>query len=473
MDSAGLLAARKRAVAKAAGTRWCPHEPFPNQQAFLALTCLDALYGGAAGGGKSDALLMAALQFVHEPGYAAILFRRTYADLALPGAIMDRSQEWLAGTDATWNGEKKTWTFPSGATLSFGYLDNERDRFRYKSSEFQFIGFDEGTEFPEKWCLYLFSRLRRLKGSTVPLRFRVATNPGGIGHKWVKKRYVDPDTANAPFVPSKLDDNPHIDQAAYLEALAMLDPTTRRQLRDGAWVQDAGGLVYAHFDRKRNVGPMPNHQEIVRVGRVEKRAWRFILAMDFGFTDDCAFVVLGWRKHSRVVYVIHSEKRAGLVPSAAGARAKELEEQFKPDRVVGDIGGLGKGYSEEMRWRFSVPVQPAEKTNKLGYIKLINGALETAELILAAGVNDELVTELEDLPWLDEKHEKEAPGFPNHLADATLYGWRAARAWSEDDEPAAGPSPGSAAWSAEQAAMAREKAIRESMGRPNGPRWAR
>ena len=72
-------------------SRYSPTQPTPKQRAFLALDCLEALYGGAAGGGKSEALLMAALQYVHVPGYAAILFRRTYADLSLPGALMDLS----------------------------------------------------------------------------------------------------------------------------------------------------------------------------------------------------------------------------------------------------------------------------------------------------------------------------------------------------------------------------------------------
>src|SRR5690349_23466030 len=106
---------------------WSPHTPTERQKLFLDLTCLEAFYGGAAGGGKSDALLMAALQYVDVPGYAAILFRRTYTDLALPGGLIDRAAEWLSPTDAHWSGTTATWTFPSGATLSFGYLKTEDD----------------------------------------------------------------------------------------------------------------------------------------------------------------------------------------------------------------------------------------------------------------------------------------------------------------------------------------------------------
>ena len=116
----------------------------------------EAFYGGAAGGGKSDCLLMAALQYVDIPDYAAILFRKTYADLTLPGALMDRARDWLSGTDARWKDEEKTWLFPSGASITFGYLENEQDKFRYKSAEFQFCGFDELTQFSETQYTYLF-----------------------------------------------------------------------------------------------------------------------------------------------------------------------------------------------------------------------------------------------------------------------------------------------------------------------------
>ena len=212
---------------------WIPHEPTPKQAEFLLLPDREAFYGGAAGGGKSDALLMAALQYVEVPNYAAILFRRTFADLALPGALMDRSQEWLSGTEARWNERDKTWTFPSGATISFGYLEHENHKYRYQSAEFQFIGFDELTQFTETQYRYLFSRLRRLEGSKVPLRMRSASNPGGVGHEWVKQRFIV--EKNHLFVPAKLEDNPHLDREEYVHSLMELDPVTRQQLLEGDW----------------------------------------------------------------------------------------------------------------------------------------------------------------------------------------------------------------------------------------------
>ncbi len=223
------------------------HQPTENEKQviFLLLNHVrEAMYGGAAGGGKSDGLLMAALQYVDMSGYAALLLRRTYSDLALPDAIMSRAQEWLMPTDAHWNAKDKTWTFPSSATLSFGYLQHENDKYRYQSSAFQFIGFDELTQFTQTQYLYLFSRLRRLRDVTIPLRMRSATNPGNIGHEWVKARFVTPaNTRDRIFVPAGLDDNPHIDRDEYIKSLMELDIVTRERLLHGDWeVSESGGI---------------------------------------------------------------------------------------------------------------------------------------------------------------------------------------------------------------------------------------
>jgi predicted phage terminase large subunit-like protein len=211
--------------------RYIPHEPTIPQARFLLSLDRELCYGGQAGGGKSDALLMAALQFVEVPGYNAILFRRTYQDLSLPEALMDRAASWLNGTNAQWKGTEHQWAFPSGAVVTFGYLQTPSDKYRYQSAAFQFVGFDELTQFEESSYTYLFSRLRKLSGSHIPLRMRAATNPGGIGHAWVKARFVD----SGKLVAASLMDNPYIDQQAYLESLNMLDAVTRAQLKDGNW----------------------------------------------------------------------------------------------------------------------------------------------------------------------------------------------------------------------------------------------
>lgn len=240
--------------------------PTPRQGAFLAYPTLEVGYGGAAGGGKSVALLMAALQYVDTPGYNALLIRRTFADLNKPDALIPMSHEWLAGTDARWNGQDHRWTFPSGATLSFGYCESDRDVYQYQGAAFSFVGWDELTQFGETPYLYLFSRLRRREGLPVPLRIRAGFNPGGIGHDWVRARFVDGQTDQRRFVPAKLEDNRYLDQHSYEESLNKLDAVTRAQLRHGDWnVRPEGNLFKREWFNGRIVQDAPRH--IVRRAR--------------------------------------------------------------------------------------------------------------------------------------------------------------------------------------------------------------
>jgi hypothetical protein len=399
-----------------------PHRPHPKQAEFLSLDCLEALYGGAAGGGKSDALLMAALAYVHVPGYAALLLRRTFRDLNQPDAIMARSHEWLRRTDAKWHDRDKRWTFPSGATLTFGYLDSEADMYQYQGAALQFIGWDELTQFPERPYRYLFSRLRRLDGTTVPLRVRAATNPGGIGHEWVRRLFIDPGDPSRPFVPASLDDNPSIDAVSYRESLARLDSVTRAQLEKGVWVRDAAGLVY-HFDEGRNVVPLAMAKKMPITHRV--------LALDFGVTAPTSFNILGWCEGDQTVYVLRSWKVANLAPSQAAETVRELEREHEFDAIVGDLGGLGKGFAAEAQLRFHLPMEAADKNNKHGYIALLNGDLEHGRLKVVRETCEPLIKEWAELPW-NERRTGETSGFDNHCADGVLYGWRRCQAFFEE-----------------------------------------
>lgn len=219
---------------------YIPHVPTPKQAAFLLLNNLDVFYGGAGGGGKTETILMAALQFVDLPNYSALILRDTYKNLALPGAIMDRAHEWLGDTDAYWREEDKRYTFPKGANLTFGYLDGPRDHTNYKSAEFDFIGIDEVVDIRWYSVNYMFSRLRRLKTSTIPSRFRLGSNPDpllGRCHQELFDKYVNPKTKkkDAVFIPASMRDNPYLDAETYDKNLDNLDPITQRAIRDGIW----------------------------------------------------------------------------------------------------------------------------------------------------------------------------------------------------------------------------------------------
>lgn len=237
-------------------TEYIIHRPYPKQAAFMLLDGKEAFYGGAAGGGKSDALLMCALQHVDTPGYSAIIFRKTFADLVKPGSLIDRALNWLApwmnekdpAKRVRWVDKEKKFVFPSGAILQFGYMETATDRFNYQGGEYQFIGFDEVTHMLEICYTYMFSRLRRLAGVDIPLRVRAASNPpdDGDNAEWVFNRFVNPKTKkdHVIFIPAGMDDNPHLDKEAYVESLEELDPVTRQRLRDGVWTITRKGNMF-------------------------------------------------------------------------------------------------------------------------------------------------------------------------------------------------------------------------------------
>lgn len=239
--------------------KYSPHTPTPKQQVFMNLTMREAFFGGAAGGGKSDALLMDALQYVDVKGYAAIIFRKSFTDLIKPGALIDRAKEWLmpfvANGEVKWREKERKFEFIEKygrhtdvkSVLQFGYLENDNDRYNYQGGEYQYAGFDELVHMSEGNYRYLFSRLRRLKGVDLPIKIRGASNPPdddqGI---WVYDRFVNPKTRrqNTLFIPANMDDNPHLDAEEYDEMLKELDPVTRARLRDGNWTVVRKGNMF-------------------------------------------------------------------------------------------------------------------------------------------------------------------------------------------------------------------------------------
>lgn len=422
-------------------TKYFPHLPSPKQRQFLKYTCTEALYGGAAGGGKSDALLLGALQGISIPNYSAILFRKTYQDLALSNALMDRSHQWWAKTDAHWSADNKTWTFPSGARITFGYMDSAKDHFRYQSAEFQYVGFDECSHFPQEQVLYMISRLRAPKDfpSWLPFRLHSASNPGGIGHEWIQKRYGIPTEGTRKilkqcdangnlvrvFVPAFAEDNPGLDVQEYHKKLALLDPLTRAQLQEGKWIIDSTGLVYYCYNNLCNVDQLPP--------LIPAKEWRYVLGCDWGATNDaCAFAVCAYSPHEKEVYLVHTEEHNRMSPSDAARCVNELSEKFLGfESIVGDAATAG--YNLELQKHFAIPIHNAEKREKLGYIKLFNGQLANGLLKVIPAECESWVKQARNLIWSPTQKNKEHQSLHNDSTDAALYAWRACRNYSQHE----------------------------------------
>lgn len=205
---------------------------------------------------NSWGLLMAALQYVDIPGYHALLLRPELTQFEQKGGLIEVAHDWLARTDAWWHGTRREWTFPSGATLRFGYLANPGHLGQFKGAAYSFVGFDELTLWPsDRLYRMMFRVLRQAEGGpleNVPVRMRSASNPGDAGHEWVKTHFVDPVTREdgVVFVPASIGDNPHLDYETYLETLSHLPPVERQRLIAGDWdvLEEGGKFERAKFE---------------------------------------------------------------------------------------------------------------------------------------------------------------------------------------------------------------------------------
>jgi hypothetical protein len=237
-------------------------EPTPKQGEFLSASEFEVLYGGAAGGGKSDALVIDGLGLsygaVQERTYRGLIFRRSYPELT---ELIDRSKEIYNQIipGCKFKETDRVWEFPSGAKLYYGYLENDKDRFRYQGKQFQYVGWDELTQWPtDVGYKYLLSRIRS-PNNTLPKYCRSTCNPGGFGHEWVRERWAIEDEGGPTlfdetigdisftrrFIPARLTDNPHLVGTGYEEQLQLLSEMEKRALLEGRWdVVDIEGAIY-------------------------------------------------------------------------------------------------------------------------------------------------------------------------------------------------------------------------------------
>jgi len=303
------------------------------QTDFLAAPERDVLYGGAAGGGKSYAMLIDPLRYAHRSAHRALILRRSMPELR---ELIDKSRELYpkAFPGCKYREVEKLWNFPSGAKVEFGFLERDADVYRYQGQAYSWIGFDEITHLPTEFGWnYLASRLRTTDPE-ISTYMRCTANPGGVGAHWVKKRYVTPyppnesfkgeDGLTRKFIPARLDDNPYLaEDGRYEEMLKALPPVQRRQLLEGNW-DVAEGAAFTEFDSDSHVvTPFE-----IPIG------WERTKGIDYGYVSESA-CVWGTVDPSDGTLIIYRELyRKGLTGEDLGHLIAQMEA-IDPFSVAG------------------------------------------------------------------------------------------------------------------------------------------
>ena len=356
------------------------------QTEFLAASEQEVLYGGAAGGGKSYGLLADPMRYFSNPNFNGLILRRSNDELR---ELIWKSQELYpkAFPGAKWAEKKSQWTMPSGSKLWLTYLERDQDVLRYQGQAFSYIAFDELTQYSTPFAYnYMRSRLRTTD-PTLPIFIRATTNPGSVGHSWVKRMYVDPAPANTKFVakdletgkdlvypdghekageplfyrrfiPASLKDNPYLMEGGQYEAnLLSLPEMQRRQLLDGDWAV-ADGAAFSEFRQSKHViepFDIPH-------------SWRRFRSCDYGYSS---YSAVHWFAIDPNYSTLINYRELYLSKHTGRDLAKAViaaEGDDKIDYGVLDSscwhnrGQLGPSIAEEMisqgtRWR------PSDRTN--------------------------------------------------------------------------------------------------------------
>lgn len=347
-----------RALIKRRQVYWAPNA---RQRKMMARPEFEALYGGAAGGGKTDYLVVEALRQVDVGYYRAIIFRKTFPELE---DVISRSKEIypIASPKAKYNESKHVWTFPSGAKIYFGSMQYTKDRLRYQGRHFDFVGFDELTHFAKDEYMYLFSRTRS-SGPGLRTYIRATANPGGVGHSWVKARFITaakPETTIVEkillkdplgntvtmekeriFVPSSVFDNPDLmrNNPLYVASLAMMPEAEKNALLYGDW-DSFSGQVFSEWKNDPSGYQTQQWTHIIDPFEIPD-GWEILRGYDFGYAKPFS---VGWYAVDYAGCIYRIRELYGCVAGEANRGVMiDPTEQARQIRAIEQSDPLLKG----------------------------------------------------------------------------------------------------------------------------------
>jgi len=422
------------------------------QTDFLASGEREVLYGGSAGGGKSYAMLADPLRYLQHPQFSGLLLRHTTEELR---ELVWKSQELYPKVipNIKWSERKMQWVAPSGGRLWFSYLDREDDVLRYQGLAFTWIGFDELTQWPTPFAWnYLRSRLRTAS-SDLPIYMRATTNPGGRGHHWVKKMFIDPaaagqsfwatdidtnETLSYPtghtkegqplfkrrFIPARLFDNPYLaEQGDYESMLLSLPEQQRRQLLEGDW-DIKEGAAFTEFNRDIHViepFDIPT-------------AWTKFRACDYGYGSKSAVIWFAISPDEQLI--VYRELYVSKVLATDLADMILEAEQYDGTISYGTLdsslwhrrGDTGPSLAEQMiqrgcRWRPSDRSKGSRVSgkNEIHRRLQVDDFTEEPRLVFFNDCTN-VISQLPSIP-LDKKNPEDIDTqSEDHLYDALRYG---------------------------------------------------
>ena len=400
--------------------------PNPKQEAFFLAEARHIAYGGARGGGKSWAMrrkfVLLAFRYA---GLKLLLLRRTLPELN-ENHVLPLQKELYGAV--TYQATQRAFLFPNGSRIKLGYCDREADVFQYQGQEYDVIGLEEATHFTESQMQFLTTCNRSVRTDFTP-RMYYTCNPGGVGHAWVKRLFIDRNYRNSEkpedyvFIPARVTDNPVLvkNNPQYLQTLENLPTHLKKAYLDGNW-DVLEGQVFPEFDRDRHVmepKEVPLH-------------WKRFRAMDWGYNDPCCVLWFAVAPDGRL-WVYRELYLRRVLSSEIAQRVRALSEGehiaytvASPDawQQRGLKGAEGTSIAEVFM-KNGVPLLPADNARIPGWQRVRENlalAPDGEPYLMIFSTCKNLIRTLPALVYDEHNTEDVSDHVEDHAPEALRYG---------------------------------------------------